>query len=74
MVFTLPYLFHLTAITECRIFVTDAFFSIPECYLFGVTPKHCRILSNVFMKNYTILCTPRSNKEFSLKVLKLSNT
>ena len=38
---------------ECRIFVTDAFFSISECYhLFGVTPKHCRILSNIFMKNY----------------------
>ena len=59
---------------ECRIFVTDAFFSISECYFFGVTAKHCRILSNIFMKNYAILCTPRSIKESSLKVLKLSNT
>ena len=41
---------HLQSI-ECRIFVTDAFCSISECYLFGVTPKHCRILSNSFMKN-----------------------
>ena len=59
---------------KCHNFVANAFVFISNFYEFNVLPKHCRILANIFLANYSILCTPRSTKEASLKVLKLSST
>ena len=39
---------------------------------FCASKKHCAILCNILLKNYSVFCTPRSSKESGSKVLKLS--
>ena len=56
----------------CRIFTIHLFLSISEKWQFNIQLKHCRILSNIFFKNYALFHTPRSSKEPALKVLKLN--
>ena len=34
--------------------------------------KQCAILCNILLTNESVFCTPRSSKEFGLKILKLS--
>ena len=56
----------------CRSSLSKIFLKISEHYKFGMKSHHCRILSNVFIKNFCLESTPRNSKETSLKVLKLS--
>ena len=55
-----------------RKFFVGMFFLISERYNFCVLKKHCAILSNILLKNYSVFCTPRNSKESGLKILKLS--
>ena len=56
----------------CRTFLINLFISISEKWYFNVSLKHSRILSNIFLKLYSLFWSPRSSKEASLKVLKLN--
>lgn len=56
----------------CRNYLIDKFLLISEKYHFDSTRKHCITLSNIIIKNLVLLKTPRSSREASLKVLKLS--
>ena len=56
----------------CRTFLINLFTSISEKWHFNISLKNSRILSNIFLKNYLLFCSPRSSKEASLKLLKLN--
>ena len=56
----------------CRSSLSKIFAKISEHYNFGMKGHHCRILSNICIKNYCLESTPKTSKETSLKVLKLS--
>lgn len=56
----------------CRNVMVNAFMHVGTKYNFYVEKKHCRTLSNILLKNFSILNTPGSSKETKLKVLKLS--
>ena len=56
----------------CRSFMVNVFLHVATKYNFYVEEKHCRTLSNIFLKNFSIMNTPGSSKETKLKVLKLS--
>jgi len=56
----------------CRTSLCNIFMLISEHYSFDMERHHGNILSNIFIKNYCKLSTPKSNKEPSLKILKLS--
>ena len=56
----------------CGKFLTDQFAAISTKYSFGATLKQCRSLANTWLKNYSIMSTPRSAKEASLKEIKLN--
>ena len=56
----------------CRKSLTNIFMLVSDTHNFGMQKVHCRILANVFFKNYCKDMNPRSTKEASQKVLKLS--
>nr|XP_047131967.1 uncharacterized protein LOC124811009 [Hydra vulgaris] len=56
----------------CRTSLCNIFMLISDHYSFDMERHHGNILSNIFIKNHCKLSTPRSNKEPSLKILKLS--
>ena len=56
----------------CRKSLTDIFMLVSDTHNFGMQKVHCRILANFFFKNYCKDMNPRSTKEASQKVLKLS--
>ena len=57
---------------ECRTFFINLFIFISEKWHFNISLKNSRILSNIFLKNYSLFCSPCSSKKASLKVLKLN--
>ena len=56
----------------CRTFLVKQFLFISEKFNFGLTENHSRTLSNILLKNYSILRSPGSSKETQLKILKLT--
>ena len=58
--------------TYCRTFLVEQFLTVSQKFAFSITTKQCRILANIFLKNYCSLLSPRSNKEPQQKKLKLS--
>ena len=56
----------------CRTSLCNVFMLVSEMNDFGMKKEHGRILANIFMKNYCADVTPKSTKEPSQKVLKLS--
>ena len=65
-------MFYAIKEVTCRKSLTKIFVLISNSYGFHITNIQCRRLCNIFFKNYSLLCTPRSDKETKLKVLKLS--
>ena len=55
----------------CRNSLVKLLMSLAERSSFFVTEQHARVLSNVLLKNYCALYTPRSGKEPKQKLLKL---
>ena len=58
----------------CRKSLLRIFQFITKQQDFQMTDIQCRKLSNNLFKNYSLLCSPHSAKEGSVKVLKLSST
>ena len=56
----------------CRKSLSSVLSKISDHYSFDMNKNHCRILSNIFIKNFCLQSTPRTSKEASQKVLKLS--
>lgn len=56
----------------CRTFLVEQFQTVCHKFAFSITTKQCRILANIFLKNYCSLISPRSHKETQQKKLKLS--
>ena len=56
----------------CRKSLCNALMVIADIYSLNVEKNHGYILSNILLNNYTHMFTPRSSKEASQKVLKLS--
>ena len=56
----------------CRRSLSDLFMTVSNTYDFHFTRRKAETLSNVFLNNHCKLTTPRSRKETSQKVLKLS--
>ena len=56
----------------CRKSLCNLMMLVSEFYSFGMEKHHGRILANIFLKNFCKSLTPRSIKEPSLKILKLS--
>lgn len=65
-------LFNTVKTKVCRKSLCNIFMAVSEFYSFNMLKKHGQILSNIFLKNYCIESTPRSDKEPAVKVLKLS--
>ena len=59
-------------IDMCRNFLISCFEMISEKFSFNVSVRHARVLGNIFLKNVSLLTTPKSYKEASLKAIKLS--
>ena len=57
----------------CRKSLTNIFMLVSEHYSLKMKRKHGMILSNIFLKNFCRSVNPRSTKETSVKVLKLSD-
>ena len=57
----------------CRTSLSTILLKISDHHLFAMTLPNCRILSNIFIKNFCLASTPRTSKEACLKVLKLSS-
>ena len=67
------YIFFINSHTKiCRKFVCHIFNKISTIYSLDFIETHFKILSNIFIKNYAILSSPKSSREAELKVLKLS--
>ena len=64
-------MFHSVQDVTCRKSLSKLFLSISEKYNFGITRAKSYILCNIFFKNYSLLFSPKSDKECALKVLKL---
>ena len=56
-----------------RTSLSSILLKISDHHLFAMTLPNCRILSNIFIKNFCLASTPRTSKEACLKVLKLSS-
>ena len=56
----------------CGKFLSDQFSKIAEKFEFRVSRLQCHSLANTWLKNYSVMTTPRSSKEVKLKELKLS--
>ena len=56
----------------CRRSLSTLLLDISRYYSFNMTSLHSTTLSNILIKNFCIQSTPRSSKEASQKVLKLS--
>ena len=67
-------LFNSVKNSVCRSSLMKMFSLISEHYEFGMKEHHCRILSNILIKNFCRESTPKGTKETKLKVLKLSET
>ena len=65
-------MFHELAQVTCVESLCRVFQIISDLFSFGITYKQCRILSNIFFKNYAGLFSPRFEKEPRQKILKLS--
>ena len=65
-------IFNFVKDVTCRKSLSNIFHLVSEKYDFKMTYSHCRTLSKIFFKNYCSLCSPLSNKEHSLKRIKLS--
>lgn len=57
----------------CRNSLADVFMTISNIYSLNQTTKRARSLSNILLNNHCKITTPRSKKEPSQKVLKLSS-
>ena len=57
----------------CINLLIKLFIEVAERYQFKFEKKHCRRLGNTFLKNSVLLKSPLSQKETSLRVLKLSS-
>lgn len=55
----------------CQVSLLHLFEKVSEFYDFKVSTKECRILANIFIKNYCKKQTPASQKEADQKLLKL---
>ena len=58
----------------CRKSLCNIFVLISEFHSLGMGKQHGTVLANIFLKNFCSTVNPRSNKERSLKVLKLSTS
>ena len=56
----------------CRKSLCNLFMLVAEFHSLGMERHHGNILANIFLKNFCSTVNPRSNKESSLKVMKLS--
>ena len=65
-------MFHTIKDNVCRESLSNILSMVAERYSFGMLLNHARILSNIFINNYCRECCPRSSKENTLKILKLS--
>ena len=66
-------LFHSIDENKCCInFLIKVFTQISDQFAFNMSKKHCRSLGNTLLKNSVVLKSPLSQKESSLRVLKLS--
>ena len=54
----------------CRNFLVRIFTLIATKYEFDVSETQCRTLANMWLKNFSIISTPKSAKEAKLKQLK----
>ena len=43
----------------CRIFLSEQFLYISQKYKFSISIQQCRILANIFLKNYSLMVTFR---------------
>ena len=65
-------MFNVVKEKVCRKSLCNMFMSIGEFHSFEMEKRHGIILSNIFLNNYCASINPRSSKESSLKVIKLS--
>ena len=65
--------FHAVVNHVCRKSLSDIFMVISKLYGFDMEKRHAWILCNIFFNNYCKFSNPRSSKETSQKVLKLSD-
>ena len=65
-------MFYAVKDVACLNSLIKIFALVSKSYSFDITDIQCRQLCNIFFKNYSLLYSPRSDKETKLKVLKLS--
>lgn len=64
--------FHEVASYTCRTSLANVLMVVSELYSFGMNRSHALTLCNIFFNNYCHLYSPRSGKEPSQEILKLS--
>ena len=72
--FTLFSYFYFTKfykLTFSHKFLGDKFMFISEQYHLNATKKHCKVLTNIYFKNFVHLKTLKSTREASMKLAKL---